>query len=563
MTDSIQLVELQSITVSAETHSPTTAMQNLSAQVELEDVASPRSRLRLWMIVIALNAVLFISALDQTIVATTIPAITADLQSAAGYTWIGGAYLLASAVSGPIWTKTSDIWGRKPILLVSVLTFAAASLIAALSIDINMLIAARGLQGTAAGGLAQLVAISTSDIFSLRERALFFGLQGGVYAVAGSAGPLIGGALAQYVSWRWCFWINLPICGLAFILLLLLLDTHNPRTPLTVGLKAIDWHGTITMLAMSLLFLLGLNFGGSIFPWNSATVISLIVLGTAGIGVFLYVESAVARYPLMPLSVFKHVSNNMVVLLAVGHSMINTGVEFYLPLYFQSVKQKSPLMSGLLLLPLMVVAAVTDILTGIAIHKTGRYIDLLRTGAVLMTIGTGLYISLESDTPIAHIIGFEVVSGTGVALLYQAPMLAIHNFVKQPDVAAATASLGFLRTIASAVSIVVGGVLFQNGMNEQQMNLQTAGLDQTALHAFSGDHAAASFDAVALITDIAQLKVILSAYAWSIRNIFILYACIGGLTMIASLFVKQGHMSEVHVETKTGIAHMTPRDNKE
>jgi predicted MFS family arabinose efflux permease len=424
----------------------------------------------------------------------------------------------------------------------------------------RMLIAARALQGTAAGGLFQLVAVTISDLFSLRKRALYFGWMGGVWALAGSTGPLIGGAFAELVSWRWCFWINLPVCGLSFVLLLLFLDVHNPHTKLREGLMAVDWFGTVSILAVSILLLLGLNFGGATFPWDSAQVICLIVFGALMIAFFLFSEKRLAKYPLMPLGVFKTLSNNATILVALGHSMVNIGVEYYLPLFFQSVRQASPLRSGILLLPLTVTAAATDIAAGILIHRTGRYRELIWAGVTLMTLATGLYIEFWTDTPLARIIGIELIGGAGTALLFQTPMLAIHNTVRQADVASATASLGFLRSLATSVSIVIGGVVFQNSISARHSTLAAAGLSESVLDALSGDHAAANVEIVKTISDATQRRVVQDAFAWSVRNIFILYTCVAAVTVVASVFIKQRHMSTEHTETKTGIAHLIKQE---
>ena len=493
---------------------------------------------------------------------TAIPTITSDLNSAAGYTWIGGAYLLAKAAAGPIWTKSSDIWGRKPALLLSVIIFAVASVIAALSKDMQMLIAARALQGVAAGSLFQLVSVTISDLFSVRKRALYFGWMGAMWVVAGAIGPLVGGVLSEKLSWRWCFWINLPVCSLSFVMLLLLLDVHNPRTGLREGLEAIDWFGTVSMLAVTVLLLLGLNFGGGVFAWNSAQVISLIVVGTAMIAFFIFAEKRLAKYPLMPLDVFQTLSNNATFVVAFGHNMVNIGVEFYLPLFFQAVREASPLYSGLLLLPLVISAAVTDVISGMLISRTGRYRELTWSGAVLMTLGCGLFVLFWTDTPLAEIIGVQLISGIGVALLFQTPMLAIHSTVHQSDVASATASLGFLNSIATALSVVVGGVVFQNSMTARQPTLAATGLGSSILEALAGDKAAANVNIVKTVMDATQHQAVQDAFAWSVRNIFIMYTCIAGVTVVASVFIKQKQMSTEHSETKTGVANLSKREEK-
>jgi MFS family permease len=527
--------------------------------VEALEEPKVRTKLRIYAILVSLYLVLFVAALDQTIIATSIPTISADLHSASGYIWIGGAYLLANAAAGPIWARVSDIWGRKPALLVAVGIFAVASIIAAVSTNMRMLIAARALQGIAGGGLIQLVVITISDLFSMRSRALHLGSLGAIWAVAGSAGPLMGGALTQLVSWRWCFWINLPVSGLAFIVLLLFLDVHNPRTKLGEGVRAVDWFGMLSILTVILLLLLGLDFGGAIFPWNSPKVICLIVFGTLMIGFFIFSEKHLAKYPLMPLSMFKNWSNNAVFLVAFAHSMVSIGTEYYLPLYFQSVKQASPFHSGTLLVPLMVTGAAVEIMVGILIHQTGRYREIIWAGITLMTLGTGLYINFRTDTSVGNIIGFEIIWVIGTASLFQAPMIAMQNTVSQADTATATATLGFIRNLATSLSIVVGGVVFQNSMAARQLSLAGAGLSKSVLKALSGDQAAANVNIIKSIQDAAQRHVVQEAFAWSIRNMFIMYTCVAAVGMVASFFIKHRHLSTEHTETKTGIQQLTER----
>ncbi|KAB5572146.1 MFS multidrug transporter-like protein [Coniochaeta sp. 2T2.1] len=547
-------------------HGVTTATaSDISAQpldLDLEEASKPRTKLRLAAILSALYIALFIAALDQTIVSIAIPTITSDLHSASGYVWIGGAYLLAAAATGPTWAKCSDIWGRKPLLLAAVAMFAAPSILAALSSSMTMLIAARALQGVASGGLTQLVSIVIADLFSVRKRAMYMGYVGVVWGVAGAAGPLIGGALTEYRSWRYCFWINLPICGVTFILLLLFLDVHNPRTKLAEGMRAVDWFGTVAILAATLLLLIGLDFGGVLFPWSSPKVICLIVVGALVFGFFLFGEQRLATYPLMPLTVFKSSTNNAVFLVTFSHAMVLIGIEYYMPLYFQSAKQASPLTSGLLLLPLIGMMAILEIAMGLLIARTGRYREVIWIGVTMMTLGTGLYIMLGPDTSLAVIIGLEVIGASGPALLFQGPTIAIQNSVSQADTAAATACLGFMRAIAMALSVVVGGVVFQNSMDNRHSQLVAAGLNGTVLEALSGGQAAANVAITQSIQDPAQRQAVLEAFAWSTRNLFIMYTSLAAVAMFASVFIKHSKLNKEHTETKTGILHLTKMERK-
>ncbi|KAH8887523.1 MFS general substrate transporter [Thozetella sp. PMI_491] len=516
-----------------------------------------RSKLRQYTILGALCLQLFIAALNQTIVSTAVPSIAADLHSAGGYTWIGGAYMLATAATGPIWAKCSDIWGRKPAILVSIAIFAVACALTAASTNMPMLIAGRALQGTAGGGMMLLVSITISDLFSMRSRALYISAMGLVWVLAGTTGPVIGGALSQYASWRWCFWINLPVCGIAFVVMLLIFDVHNPRTKLSDGLKAIDWWGTVSILAVTLLLLLGLDFGGVTYPWNSPKVICLIVIGTLMLGFFFYSEKRLARYPLVLLSIFSGLSNNAIFVVAFTHSMASFGAEYYLPLYFQSVKQASPLESGLLILPMIITCAVVDILSGVFMHQMGRYRELIWAGTVLLTLGTGLYTMYGTDTALGAIIAIQIVFGIGMSLLMNTPGIAIQSGVSQADTATAVGTMTFLRNLATSLSTVLGGVVFQNSMTSRASFLAASGLSESQLKALSGYEAAANVDITKTIDDPAQRLAVESAFAWSVRNMFIMYTAIAAVGLVASVFIKHRHMSEEHTETKTGIENMT------
>ncbi|KAK0932763.1 hypothetical protein LTR29_015669 [Friedmanniomyces endolithicus] len=540
----------------------------------LDEDKTPRTRLRTMAILTALyvriysvvtaltdptKLAVFIGALDQTIMATSIPTISAQLHSASGYVWIGSAYLLANAAAGPVWAKCSDIWGRKPALLGAVVLFAGASIMGALSVSMNMLIAARALQGTAGGGLLQLVFITISDLFSMRERVLYLGLTEVLWAIAGGIGPLIGGAFTQLVTWRWCFWVNLPICGTTFVLLFCFLDVHNPRTGFSEGLAAIDWFGTLSILGVIIMLLLGLDFGGAVFPWSSPTVICLIVFGIVMIGVFLFSEEKLAKYPLIPLSMFKDPSNLAIFIIGATQGMCYIPAEYYLPLYFQSAKQASPLRSGVLILPITVCEGAFGILSGVMMHQTGRYREVMWAGVLLILIGTGLYISIGADTSIPKLVGFMIIGGSGCGLLFEAPVIAIQNTVSQADTATATAAFGMIRNIATSISIVLGGVIFQNSMAAQAEPLRRAGLSPTVVDALTNGQAAANVEIIGTIENVVQRDVVRHTFASSFRYMWIMFTCIAAVGLVAGAFVKQGHLSKEHTKTRTGIREMTER----
>ncbi|KAK7991652.1 hypothetical protein PG988_000446 [Apiospora saccharicola] len=487
-----------------------------------DDNQPERSPFRIYTTFAALCLDLFIAALNQTIVSTTIPSITADLPGgAAGYTWIGGSYLIANAACGPIWARGSDIWGRKPAML-----------------DMATLLAGRALQGAAAGGLMQLVTITISDLFSVRHRALSLSALGLVWVVAGTVGPVVGGALSQYASWRWCFWLNLPVCAVTFFVAAGFLDVHNPRTALAEGFA--PWTG------------------GIVYPWGSPIIIFMIVTGACMVPVLLYIEKNIAKYPLIYLGMFRDVSNVATVIVAFTHSVSSFGTEYYLPLYFQAVKQNTPFESGLLILPLIITCVVVDIVSSAYMFQFGRYRELIWGGTALLTLGTGLYIAYDADTGMPAIIGFQIVHGLGMSSLFQTPLMALQSSVSQADTATATATLGFLRNLGMCLSTVVGGVVFQNSMAAWGPRLAASGLDADQLRALSGYEAPAHVGMPRSLADPVQRQTVLDAFAWSVRNMFVVYTGIAGVGFVASAFVKQRYMSKEHTETRTGVENMAP-----
>ncbi|PYH72313.1 MDR family MFS transporter [Aspergillus vadensis CBS 113365] len=532
-----------------------TPSQNLQSE---PGIPGPRSNWKIFATMLALSLALFISALDQTIVATATPTISSDLHSASGYVWIGGAYLLANAASSNIWANLSDIWGRKPILLSAVALFFVASIICAKANGMPMLITGRGIQGIAGGGLIQLITITISDLFSVRLRSLFLGLIEFIWAIAGALGPIVGGAFTQSVSWRWIFWINLPVCGTAFVLLYVFLDIHNPRTPILAGIKAIDWWGSFSMLALIILLLLGLDFGGATFPWGSPKVICLIVFGCLMSFAFIYSEKKLAKYPLMPLGVFRNRSNVACFLVDFTHGFAYLGAEYYLPLYFQSAKESTPFRSGVLILPFVLTEAAFSLFSGLLIHRTGRYLEIIWAGTALVVLGVGLFTNYSATSSLGKIVGYQITAGMGCGMLFFPPLLALQSNITQANTASATATFGFIRNVAMAMSVVLGGVVFQNSMDMRQGGLKAAGLSSSLLAEFSGTEAAANVEAVRAVQDPTQRQAVADAYAWSLRNMWIMYACLAACGFVASVFITRQHLSEEHVETKTGLKEKQP-----
>lgn len=515
-----------------------------SDNIPKEEEADPnhldeRSRLKTVLLMFALCMAVFLAALDITIITTSLETISDYFHSTAGFTWIGAAYLLATAASTPIWGKVSDIFGRKPMLLIANFLFFVGSLIAALSINIGMLIAARAIQGLGGGGLVVLVNIVIGDLFSPRRRGAYYGVIGGVWALASSLGPIIGGAFTTKVTWRWCFYINLPLDGLAFVIILFFLDLKTPTTPVLKGLATIDWLGAFFIVTGTLLFLFGLEYGGTSFPWDSATVLSLLIIGIACIGAFAFIELKVAKYPIMPARIFKYRSNIAALGLCFFHSFTFIAGSYYLPLYFQAVLGVSPLISGVYTLATSVSLSIASIATGIFIRKTGLFLPPIYFGVFFMTLGFGLYINLGVKRDLAKIIIFQVIAGLGVGPLFQAPLIALQSRVSPRDIATATGTFGFTRNIGTAISVVVGGVIFQNEIQKGGQSSSGSGL--------------ASIDIIGGLPP-AQRGMVRSVFASALSKMWILYVCTAAVAIVFALLIGQNTLSKQHEETKTGLA---------
>ncbi|KAH7112114.1 major facilitator superfamily domain-containing protein [Dendryphion nanum] len=511
-----------------------------------------RSTLRTFTIMTGLCCTLLIAALNQTIVATAIPTICAELNSASGYAWISASYALANGTSAPVWAKISDIWGRKRILLTAVALYFFTSIICATARSMKMLIIGRAFQGASGGGLVQMVYITISDLYSMQSRTMYLGFLQLMWAIAGGIGPVVGGSFAEFVGWRWAFWINLPVSGFAFFLLTFL-DVHNPKTRMIEGIKAIDWFGILSLVGLMVMLLLGLNFGGGTLPWNSPAVVCLIVFGALMSVCFFISEKKLARYPLMPLALFRRKSNVAVFVVGFMHDFAVFATEFYLPLYFQSVKGASPHLSGLLILPVTLTQALVGIITSVVVYRTGRYREPIWIGVVFLTLGNGLYINLKSSSRISEIVGYEIITACGTGLLFQPPLIALQAVVTAEDTATATATLGFIRSLSVSLAIVLGGVVFQAGMDMQGSRLVAAGLPTNTTELLSGHAAAANIGIIETIGDVTQRLVVKDAFAVSLRNIWIMCTCTSACAIIASIFIARRTLSKVHVETKTGL----------
>lgn len=524
------------------------------------DVEAGRTKLQTIILMLALCSSLFLAALDISIITTAVPTIAAEFRSNLGYTWIGSAFILANGAVVPIWGKISDIWGRKTILLIAIAVFWVGSLVCGLSRNMATLIAGRAVQGVGGGGIITLINICISDLFSPRNRGFYFGIVSTTWAVASAIGPVLGGIFTSKATWRWCFYINLPTCGVAMPVLYFVLKLHNPRTPIRQGLTAIDWLGSMTIVASTIMFLLGLEFGGVEYPWRSATVICLLTFGGLMAGIFVLVEWKVAKYPITPLFLFKDRNSVAALSIAFIHAFVFLSGSYFLPLYFQAVLAETSLQSGIFLLPFVLPLSIVSVIAGFSIKKTGNYKIPIVVGMTIATVGFGLFVDLEAEKDLTKIIIYQIVAGIGIGPNFQSPLIALQSTVEPRDIASATATFSFARQMGGAISIVLGGALFDNGMQRQFPELLRSLGPETA-DRLSGENASAS---VVFINKLSGEEAMIArrAYLKALQAMYIMYVAVSGVGVLTSLMIRQKKLSKQHTVHKTGLKTLRSREQK-
>jgi hypothetical protein len=348
--------------------------------------------------------------------------------------------------------------------------------------------------------------------------------------------------------------LTVPVAGVAAIFVFFFLKVHTPRTPIVQGLLAMDWLGTLLLVCATIMFLLGLGYGGIAYPWDSAMVVCLIIFGVVTLGAFIVVEWKFAKYPIVPMRLFSSMSNVSVFGIAYLHGAIFIANLYYLPLYFQSVLGASPILSGVYLLPVAITLCVLSSLSGYYISKSGRYRPPIYIGLIIMLLGSGLYIDLKPYTSWPRIIIYQIISGLGLGPVFQAPIMAIFTLTKPADIAAATTTLLFIRDIATAMSIVFGGVIFQNRMSQQSHKITAAFPPELAKEIIGGE-ASSALNLIPTF-DKEQRKVINEVYTSSIRTEWIFYTVLAGVALLLSLLISKQVLSKEHKIHKTGLDTM-------
>ncbi|MFG2607730.1 DHA2 family efflux MFS transporter permease subunit [Streptomyces sp. NPDC048514] len=472
---------------------------------------------------------LLLAALDQTIVSTALPTIVSDLGGLEHLSWVVTAYLLASTAATPLWGKLGDQYGRKRLFQAAIVIFLIGSALCGMAQNMPQLIGFRALQGLGGGGLIVLSMAIVGDIVPPRDRGRYQGLFGAVFGATSVLGPLLGGLFTQHLSWRWVFYVNLPvgIVALAVIATALHIPRHTAR-------HVIDYLGTFLIAAVATCLVLVASLGGTTWAWGSAQIVGLAVLGVLLAVAFVAVERRAAE-PVLPLRLFGIRTFTLAALISfiVGFAMF--GAMTYLPTFLQVVHGISPTLSGVHMLPMVIGLLLSSTVSGQIVSRTGRWKVFPVTGTAVTAIGLLLLHQLDEFSSTAQMSVYFFVFGLGLGLVMQVLVLIVQNAVSYEDLGVATSGATFFRSIGASFGVAIFGTVFASRLGDK---LTAAFRGVSLPPGATADTLEADPRGISALPP-ALRPVALHAYASAITDVFLYAAPVALLGFLLAWFLKE------------------------
>src|SRR5580693_5299794 len=473
---------------------------------------------------------MLLAALDQTIVATALPTIVADLGGAGHQSWVVTSYLLASTIITALAGRLGDLFGRKVVFQAAVTFFVAGSVLCGLSQSMAMLVGARALQGIGGGAITVTATALIGEVVPLRDRGRYQGILGAVFGVTTVVGPLLGGYFTDYLTWRWAFWINVPVSVLVIFVAAATIPSLASSTK-----PVIDYAGIVLVGLGAAGLTLATSWGGTLYPWGSPTIIGLFAGSAAALGIFAWVESR-APQPILPTRLFRSPVFTVCCVLSfvVGFAML--GAMTFLPTYMQYVNGVSATTSGLRTLPMVVGMLITSTGSGILVGRTGRYKLFPVAGTALMALAFLLMSRMDPSTSALVQSAFLVILGAGIGLSMQVLVLIVQNTSNFEDLGVATSGVTLFRTIGSSFGAAIFGSLFTNFLHSRI---------GPAIAASGASPAAASSPEALHRLPHAAAAPIVSAYAASLTQVFLWAVPVALVGFVLALFLPEVPLREI------------------
>ncbi|KAF8936963.1 hypothetical protein BGZ47_009233 [Haplosporangium gracile] len=485
---------------------------------------SPMSKSRQMIVFLGILMVLFLAALDQTIVTTALPSISKDFNNFSEISWVGTGFLLTMTAIQPLYGVAADLAGRKRTMMFANAVFFVGSALCGASQSMNMLIIGRAVQGVGGSGILTLSLVLVADIVPLRNRGKYQSLTAFVYGLASVFGPLLGGAFSDNVTWRWAFYINLPVGAAGMVLLVMFLHMNRPKNlSLATAMRSLDYAGITLLIVAIIMILLGLNWGADAkYAWDSAVILCLLIIGVLGMVAFLVNEWKVASNPIIPLRLLGTLSLGMTYFPVFVDGFVSMGLLFFLPLYSQAVHGASAIESGVELLPYVCMSSAVAIIVGQLTSRWGTYKEFIIFGWFAGVLSTGLMILFDENTGRGRMVGILLVQGVSLGAVVNTQLLAVHAQLKNPaDMALSTSLWTLFRTFGGVFGVALGGTLVQS-------SLSNANASKYAQN----------------IKGIADLspelrEPVLKAFVDGLQKFFILLTALSGIALLASFLIKK------------------------
>ncbi|KAL7929270.1 MFS general substrate transporter [Trichoderma chlorosporum] len=419
---------------------------------------------RFWAILAVLALALLLTALEATITSTVLPSLVADLGGGDNYIWIANAYLLTLAALQPMFGQLANLFGRRWPMIISVALFVLGSGICGGAINVAMMIGGRVIQGIGGAGVSVLVETIVCDLVPLRERGSYMAIVVSMVSVGSGLGPLFGGLIVSYSTWRWAFYLALPIGGPALVLLFFFLRVNYDRsTSLATRVSGLDWPGNFVFVGASSSVLIALSWAGVKYPWSSYQVLVPLIIGMISLGGFFGLEGTrFVSNPMMPLRFFRSSVSSIIFLLTFLHGMVTMWALYFLPVYFQGVRGVSPYRSGVDLLPTILALIPGAIIGGVGLTKLGRYKPFLVVAFALIIVGFGLFSILDASSSTGAWLGFQIIESFGAGLAMPALLPALLAPLTDKDTALATGTWAFMRSFGITWGVAIAGSVFNN-----------------------------------------------------------------------------------------------------